>query len=449
MDAHPIEKGIGIKTYSTQISGIGGNLRTKIEDFFVEEITSEGKIIKRLNKTDLNLEDLPNNRFTYNLVLEKYNEETLRAIRRLATFLQIPLRNVGFAGVKDKRAITVQQISISGADPKLLTTFQSKSSYLNRIRPGRPIRLGNLNGNHFQITVRHIHDSYDVIQQRLQQIKHAILSSYIPNYYGPQRFGALRPISHNIGKVLLFDDYEAALKIYLTTTFPQENKQIQDIRTSLQDSWPHADLTFPKGFFYENKIIQYLKENNLKFKKIFKNLFPFRFILFFLHAYQSYLFNKLLTARISANLSLDQAFEGDYVALSDLYSLPSKVIYEVNSKNIISLNNAINKGKAIVMAPLFGYNFNYSHHPLLDDINQLLDEENLDLSHFKSSSNEKLHLKGSYRPICFRPRAFNIELNQSSNDYQNMNVKFTFSLNKGCYATLLLREFMKTSPLNY
>ncbi len=456
MESHPIEKEVGIETYLTQVPGVGGKLRVNYKDFIVEEITVENTILESLtlNKEnpahDLDLTNLSNRYSTYHVVLEKVNLETFTAIQKLAIFLHLPHKNIGYAGLKDKRAVTVQQISISGANPQLLTQFQSSGIYLNRIRSGKPISLGDLNGNHFQIILRQLTESFDQTQKKIEQIKQQILDSYIPNYYGPQRFGALRPITHLIGRSLLRGDFEAAIKIYLTALFSPEEKETQEIRTVLRDSWPQADVIFPKKYYYENRIIHFLKENHENFKKLFKKIFPPRYFLLFIHAYQSYLFNKLLSARIThAHLPFDQAFEGDSVAILNEYSLPTQVIYEVNSKNISYLNNAIKKGKAVVMAPLFGYDFDYSRHPLADYIAELLKQENFNVDLFKSSSNPSLDFKVIYRPILFKPKDFTITSEGSPSSSQGTPLKFTFSITKGSYATILLREFMKTNPLNY
>jgi len=452
MEVHPIEKEIGIETYFTQTPGIGGKLRTNFQDFIVEEISSQGEIIKSLTlnqinpQNELELDKLPLNNPTVCLVVEKYNYETLAVVLKLAKFLQISSRSIGFAGLKDKRAVTVQRISITGADPSLLANFQSSGIYLNRIQPGKPIRLGNLNGNRFNIIVRQLTDSLDRLKEKVEQITTQIQNDAIPNYYGPQRFGALRPNSHKIGRLLLLDDYENAIKSYLTDIFPQENKRIQEIRANLLDSWPHIDCDppyFSKELIYENKIIENLKKTNLNYKKTLTTVFPFRYILLFIHAFQSYLFNKLLSARIKAQMPLNQALEGDPVAILDKFSLPTHVIYTTSSHNRAKLNEAISAGKAVVMLPMFGYDFEYTQHPLAEYIERLIQEEHIDLSIFKSTLNQKNHVKATSRPIVFKPKEFNVSVDESR------TVKFTFSLNSGSYATTLLREFMKTTPLNY
>ncbi len=456
MRGHPIEIEVGIEVFSTQIQGIGGKLRTKLEDFIVEEIDEQGQIINSLTLNDsnpkhnLNLNNLEKTPYTVILALEKYNLDTFTAVSYLANFLKIPLRNIGYAGLKDKRAVTVQKISISDINPKLLPDFPSKSIFLNRIQAGKPIKLGNLNGNHFNIVVRQIEESYELVTQRIKEIQSQINTSQIPNYYGPQRFGVLRPISHRIGEALLQKDYEAALKIYLTAAFPQEDEEIHALRVSLKESWPHINQDFPKDLFYERQIIHWLGELKTDYKKIINKVFPFRYYLLFIHAYQSYLFNRMLSARISnVKLPLNQAFEGENVALLDDYSLPTNAIYKVTSQNNTSLNKAISMGKAVVMLPLFSYDLEYSHHPLADFIDQLIEAEKIDISRFKSDVDKRLNFKTAHRPISFKPVDLKINIDEITDVSTETIVNLNFSINKGCYATILLRELMKTTPLNY
>jgi len=450
LEAHPIEKEIGIETYITPFPGIGGKLRTYVADFVVEEINTQGEIIPLLQKNDFTLKDRTEKHYTLNLVLEKHNLETFNVLYRLASFLQIPLKNIGFAGLKDKRAITSQQISISHVTYEILRKFKQDRIFLNRLSFGKPIKLGNLNGNHFQIIIRQMSGSLSTIQQNFNRIKDFIFQSGIPNYYGPQRFGAIRPISHIIGRALLLNDYKQAIKIYLTNVYPQEAEDIKAIRTSIKETWPEVHLHFPPPYFYENHLITQLKKDSTNFKRIFKKVFPQRYFTLFIHAFQSYIFNKLLSARIQAKLPLVQAIEGDFVALLDEYSLPTQVVYIVNSKNIRSLNDAITKNQASVMAPLCGFDLDISKYPLKEEFEHILEEADVDLNIFKASAKNPFQFKTRYRPITLIPHNFQIKWDHSIElENEAPLLTLTFSLNKGTYATTLLREFMKTTPLNY
>ncbi len=455
MQAHALEKAVGIETYLTSTPGVTGKLRTKIEDFLVEEISTDGTILRSLTynqphpTTQLDLTQISPNHYTYNVVLEKYNLETFASIQKLAAHLEIPYRNIGFAGLKDKRAITTQRISISGADPQKLLKMPALGVYFNRIQPGKPIKLGDLNGNHFNIIIRHMDFPFERVQKCLVALKAQILSVSMPNFYGQQRFGAIRPISHKVGQVLLHGDYETALKIYLTDSLQQEPEEIHDIRTRLQDSWPQFGETFPTKYYYENKIIYNLKRFLPNCKKSFKKVFPFRYELLFIHAYQSYLFNRMLSHRLKNHLPLEHALEGDWVSLLDTYSLPTRATYKVTAHNLNSLNNAIARGKAVVIFPLFGFDLDYSNHPQADYISELIGTEDLDLSLFKFPTNPKLNFKTVYRPITFKPKTFEIALIEPNLHADDFYIQLNFSINKGCYATVVLREFMKTTPLNY
>jgi tRNA pseudouridine13 synthase len=455
MQAHALEKAVGIETYLTNTPAVNGKLRTKIEDFLVEEISPDGTILRSLTynqpqpTTHLDLTQIPPNRYTYNLVLEKYNLETFASIQKLAAHLEVPYRNIGFAGLKDKRAVTTQRISISGADPQKLLNMPEFGFYFNRIQLGKPIKLGDLNGNHFNIIIRQMDGPFDLVQKCLGTLKEQILSISLPNFYGQQRFGAIRPISHKVGQVLLHGDYETALKIYLTESLQQEPEKINDIRARIQDSWPLFEEIFPTKYYYENKIIHNLKKFFPNHKKTFKKVFPFRYELLFIHAYQSYLFNRMLSHRLKNQLPLEHALEGDWVALLDTYSLPTRATYKATSHNLNSLNNAIDHSKAVVLFPLFGFDLDYSNHPQADYISGLIEKEAIELSLFKFPTNPKLNFKTVYRPIAFKPKNFEFALIETNHHAEDFYIQLKFSINKGCYATVVLREFMKTTPLNY
>lgn len=449
MDVDPIENAIGIQTYFTNRPGVGGRLRAKVEDFIVEEINTANEIIKLLNKTDLQFDSKLLQASTINLVLEKSNLETFNVVHQIASFLQIPYHNIGFAGLKDKRALTSQLISISAPKLERLQDFHYKGIHLNRATVGKPLKLGYLNGNHFHIIIRQMEPKFEEIVTNFNLIKHAIQNAAIPNYYGPQRFGALRPISHLVGRALLYGDFETAAKIYLTEIFAQEPETIKDIRQALYDSWPQPMVEFPKSYIYENKIIHNLKHHSPNYKKIFRKVFPTRYFTLFIHAFQSYLFNQLLSIRLKKNYPFEEALEGDYVALIDQFTLPTRVIYTVTSHNIKALNNALMKGKAVIMAPLIGYDLNFSKHPLKDDFERILQDEDVDLSLFSLSSEDRLRFKTTYRPIVLKAKEFTSTIEAPTELEPDPLAYLSFFLNKGSYATVLLREFMKTSPLKY
>ncbi|MEM2315688.1 MAG: tRNA pseudouridine(13) synthase TruD, partial [Candidatus Nezhaarchaeales archaeon] len=87
---------MGIEVYGTSTRGIGGVLRKRLEDFVVEEVPLHGGTFGNLVL----------------LVVEKRGIDTLTAALMLSKKLKIPLRDVGFAGLKDTRSISIQRFTI-------------------------------------------------------------------------------------------------------------------------------------------------------------------------------------------------------------------------------------------------------------------------------------------------------------------------------------------------
>src|SRR3989338_10314421 len=111
------------------------------EDFIVREISS------------VNTEE---NGFYSYFLLKKTNHTTIGALEILSQKLDVPLKNFGFAGNKDKNAITEQKISIFKGN-KNFENIKLNDIELKYLGNGKePISLGNLEGNEFEITIRNL-----------------------------------------------------------------------------------------------------------------------------------------------------------------------------------------------------------------------------------------------------------------------------------------------------
>src|SRR3990167_7605642 len=118
----------GIKHFTTATEGIGGTIKRRISDFVVREITEEGKTLEIGAFSDpetikeLNLE-IPENADAekeYLLIeMEKFGLDTNDALRRIARHLSCSPKRLGYGGMKDRRAITVQKISLWKPDVEL------------------------------------------------------------------------------------------------------------------------------------------------------------------------------------------------------------------------------------------------------------------------------------------------------------------------------------------
>ncbi len=155
---------------SHDIAGIGGLLRTEPEDFIVQEIPAyepcgEGE----------------------HLIIEVTKRQiTTQAIStELAHLLSCSPEAIGYAGMKDRQAVTTQRFSIPATAS--LSTLESCSGQVRVLGLHRnKIRKGHLLGNRFRIRIRKAHPDW---KARCQSISQCLNAHGFPNFYGPQRFG--------------------------------------------------------------------------------------------------------------------------------------------------------------------------------------------------------------------------------------------------------------------
>ena len=120
------------------------------------------------------------------LLIEKTQLNTQQVCEHLAKFFSRRLRDIGYAGLKDKQSISRQWFSVQmnitqTVDLTGLETEQIK--LISSTRHQKKLKVGALKSNHFDILLRDVSD-FDDLQQRLVLIKQGV-----PNYFGLQRFG--------------------------------------------------------------------------------------------------------------------------------------------------------------------------------------------------------------------------------------------------------------------
>jgi len=162
-----------IKNYAYTHSPLTFDFKQTVKRFFVEEIplytfTGTGNyLILKIQKTDMS---------------------TWKLITVLSKATRLQERDIGYAGLKDKNATTIQYISIPKQYEKELNKnlTTEKIEILERTYNKAPIKVGQLKGNAFSIILHHIHAKdakfFSTTAMKLQK-------EGIPNYYGYQRFG--------------------------------------------------------------------------------------------------------------------------------------------------------------------------------------------------------------------------------------------------------------------
>jgi tRNA pseudouridine13 synthase len=159
------------------LPGVGGKLRQRPEDFEVEELPAydadglPGHLLVWLRKRAFTSED---------------------AVREVAKQLGIPRVEIGVAGLKDRDAVTRQQISLPDRAAASLARFEHGAIELSDPRPhSHKLRRGHLRGNRFCVVIRELAGELTVEQAeaRAQQVLARLKDQGLRNYYGSQRFG--------------------------------------------------------------------------------------------------------------------------------------------------------------------------------------------------------------------------------------------------------------------
>src|SRR6185312_10864773 len=139
---------------------------------------------------------------------------TFEAVNRIAGALGVGSRDVGYAGLKDARAVTRQVLSVWGTTEETVMGLRLPGITVRwAARHGNKLRLGHLAGNRFAIKVRDV-NATDVV--KLAPLVEILKTRGMPNYFGEQRFGR-RGHNHLLGAALVRSDDEGLLKLLLGT----------------------------------------------------------------------------------------------------------------------------------------------------------------------------------------------------------------------------------------
>ncbi len=407
--------------------GIGGKIKRRYSDFIVEEITAnhECKVEfflaseeeKQKLREKISWPAKPENEREINqliLEMEKFNLDLILALKIIARFIGVSQKRIGYAGIKDKRGITSQLISIWNPDYEKLKQFKSRSIFLKPLQwSNKRIELGELNANKFEITIREIDLEKKELEKRINECFNE-LQKGIPNYFGEQRFGGIRQVTHLVGKEFIKGNFEQAIKMYLTFSVPKEEEQVRNARKNLFESndFSKALKEFPQKYRFERAILNHLTKYPKDFVGAFRAL-PKKLRYLFTHAFQSHLFNKIIKERIKQGISLN-AIEGDILE------------------------------EGIPTAPLIGFDSEFAEGVIGEIEKKVLQEEEIELNQFKINSMNEMSSKGSRKKIVLIPENLKL-INIEEDEFNAGKLKaiISFTLSKGNYATTVLQEIMK------
>jgi tRNA pseudouridine13 synthase len=444
-----------MEIYATDSSGIGGKIKQSADDFIVEEILvdrskAEVDSTKGMAKAVLGSESTKGQYLL--CVLVKRNWDTFIAIQNIAQTLGISAKQVQIAGIKDAKAVTAQHITIENSSIEDVSDFHFKDM---EIRPIGYVRNKlspyYLQGNSFRITIRNIRQSKKTIRKRIRTtITEINRLGGIPNFFGHQRFGTTRPITHLVGKAIVNGKLKKAALLFLAKPTSHEHPSSRQARRELRRTgdFKKALRIFPKQLRYERFMLKSLSENPTDFSDAFMRI-PIRLRRIFVQSYQSYLFNRFLSGRIQHGLSLTKSEIGDYVVSIERSGLPMPAIHKiVNQENQAEINRSIENGKMRLALPLIGLKQPSSQGFQGDIEREILLEEAISTKNFKVAAMPEMSSNGELRPIVTPVKDFHVtEIFDDPIATSTRVARIAFTLYRGSYATVVLRELMKTRNL--
>jgi tRNA pseudouridine13 synthase len=444
-----LEKIMGIEVYATQSQGIGGKIRQLLDDFVVEELLVDGSLAGVLPPTEM-WEPAGEGRYLI-CVLVKRRWDTFLAVRKVAEELRISWKRIRFAGIKDTKALTAQHISLQNVSPNRLSEVKIKDITIYPQRFSRERMYSQLiQGNRFHITIRNIDHSASTTKECVKDVQDEIVKvGGVPNFFGHQRFGTVRPNTHQVGKYLTMGDVEKAALAFLAEPTEHEHPEAREARQQLKDTWDFQEAlkVFPRFLRYERFMLVRLAKFPRDFVGAFREL-PQRLRKLFVQAYQSYLFNRFLCERIRRDIPLNEPQVGDYVIKLDEYGLPTEETDKVTEHNLKTMEEAVKEGKFDVAAPLVGTKQPPSEGIQGEIEQEILENENVAPKNFELSFMPEATARGRIRATLNPVRNLLLEeIVADSENHDKQTMKFGFTLNRGSYATVLLREFMKPQDL--
>uniref|UniRef100_A0A452UWA3 Pseudouridylate synthase 7 homolog n=1 Tax=Ursus maritimus TaxID=29073 RepID=A0A452UWA3_URSMA len=391
----------------------------------------------------------PKSRGSYcHFVLYKENKDTMDAINVLSKYLRVKPNIFSYMGTKDKRAITVQEIAV-------LKITAQRLAHLNKCLMNfklgnfsyqkNPLKLGELQGNHFTVVLRNITGTDEQVQQAMNSLKEI---GFI-NYYGMQRFGTTAVPTYQVGRCV-FNFF------CLNELTEKKQKAEKGYLVKCREEWaktkdPAAALRkLPVKRCVEGQLLRGLSKYGMKNIVSAFGIIPRNNRLMYIHSYQSYVWNNMVSKRIE-----------EY----GLKPVPGDLVLKGATATYIDEEDVNNYSIHDVVMPLPGFDVTYPKHKISEAYREMLTADNLDIDNMRHKIRD-YSLSGAYRKIIIRPQNVSWEvvayddpkIPLFNTDVDNLEgkpppvfasegkyraLKMDFSLPPSTYATMAIREVLK------
>jgi tRNA pseudouridine13 synthase len=349
-------------------------------------------------------------------VLEKEGIDSNHALMEIKRQFHVNLRVMG---IKDAKALTRQYAGAETVTKNPLTEI--KTSHVRLTLQGftkRPIAKEFLAGNEFSVVI--------------SGAKSGDLSSFVPqiekvgNFYGLQRFGSERLVTHLVGREIAKRNFGKAVELLLSYTTEYDTPMSKEIRTKLADPVNYRSVlkALPRGMDIERNVLAALAAGKDSIGAL--RAVPINIRRLFVQAYQAFIFNRCLSAAIRAGEELVKLESGD-------------LCFEMEDPEtfgrVMKFENIKENKSAVPAVRMAGYSFQAGKGRFEVLTEKILGEEGVIPKDFYIKEMQELSHQGGFRQAPLWCMGFSHE--------QGPPLTVSFRLPKGSYATTLLREIIR------
>ncbi len=388
-------------------------LKQQPEDFRVEELTDTVPAdagdfaLYRLDKTGWTTPD------------------ALAAIRRR---WQLDFRRLSYGGLKDRHAVTSQYVTVFRGAKRNLSHERVTLTYLGQC--AEPFTAANIRANRFTIALRSLSDS---AVTHAEGALREVAGAGVPNYFDDQRFGSVGEAEEFVAKEMVFGRFERALWLALAAPYEFDRADAKREKATLIElwgKWPECQAKLPKG--HARSLVSYLAAHPTDFKGAVARLRP-ELQGLYLSAYQSYLWNKMLAAWLTATLGAENLTTVEL----KLGRVPAPVrVSEEHRAAWESLTLPLPSAR-VKPAPDAVW---------LPIVEEALKSEGLTLAELKVKGMQKPFFSKGDRSACVRPENLSHTAEADELNRGRKKLVFRFDLPRGSYATMLVKRVTSPSP---
>lgn len=393
-----------------EMPGTGGVIKQRPEDFVVEEVP-----LYEASGTGTHVY----------FRIEKVGLPTAQAVQEIARALGRQKFEIGYAGLKDADAVARQTLSVEHVEPAKVQAIEVPGVRIVDVsRHTNKLKLGHHKGNRFTIRLR------DVDPARVgdvENVMEALGRRGVPNYFGPQRFGA-RGDTWQIGRAIIRQDFDEAMAVMLGRPSDKDHGAILEARRRYDaGDFDGAAATWPYMFRNEKRACREMAKSRGKAHRAYRAVDQ-QVRRFFVSAFQSMLFNQIVARRIE---TIDELMPGDLA-----WRHPQGAVFRV--EDVDREQPRCTAFEISPTGPLFGHRMTEPAGEPGRMERELLEAENLVECEWREDARHRT--PGGRRPLRFEPQEVAVS---AGNDTHGGYIEVAFFLESGCYATTVLREVTK------